>query len=68
VYELARVYDATTLIARAVDLDDGFDLDVFASMLDALARFTDNDIPVVATDVADLRSFFARWAAGLCDR
>jgi Nucleotidyl transferase AbiEii toxin, Type IV TA system len=68
VYELARTYDATTLIARAADLDGGFDLDVFASMLDTLARFTDNDIPVAATDVADLRSFFASWAAGLRNR
>jgi len=68
VYELARTYDATTLAARAADLDGGFDVDVFASMLDTLARFTDNDIPVAASDVADLRSFFARWAAGLRNR
>jgi hypothetical protein len=45
-YELARAYDTTTLIIRAAGLDDGFDLDVFASMLHALARFKDDDIPV----------------------
>jgi hypothetical protein len=65
VYELARAYDTTTLITRAAGLDDGFDLDVFASMLDALARFTDDDIPVPSADVADLRAFFAQWAAEL---
>lgn len=68
VYELARTYDATTLIATAADLDDGFDLDVFASMLDSLTRFTDTDIPVAATDVADLRGFFASWATELRNR
>jgi len=68
VYELARAYDTTTLLARAADCDDGFDLDVFASMLDTLARFTDDDIPVAATDVADLRTFIASWAAALRNR
>lgn len=66
-YELARVYNVTTLITRAADLDAGFDLDVFASMLGTLTRFTDDDIPAV-TDVADLRAFFASWAADLRNR
>jgi len=37
----------------------------FVSMLRTLARFTDDDIPVAAEDVAALRDFFTRWATEL---
>jgi hypothetical protein len=45
VYTLAQRYTKPLLLARAAEIDGGFDLTIFADMLDTLSRFTDVDIP-----------------------
>lgn len=65
VYILAQRYSKPLLLARAAEVDGGFDLAVFADMLDTLSRFTDTEIPVNPDEVNFLREFFTRWATEL---
>jgi hypothetical protein len=65
VYILAQRYTKPLLLARAAEVDGGFDLATFADMLDTLSRFTDADIPMRPADVNPLREFFAQWATEL---
>jgi hypothetical protein len=67
VYALAQRYDTGLLLQRAAEIDPGFDLEVFATMLGSLDRFTDAELPVGDADVAALREFFRRWRAQLDD-
>jgi hypothetical protein len=62
VYTLAQRYTKPLLLARAAGIDGGFDLTIFADMLDTLSRFTDADIPVSPDEVSILREFFTQWA------
>jgi hypothetical protein len=65
VYRLAQRFSADLLLARAAELDAGFDSAIFADMLATLARFTDADLPVPSEQFAQLRRFFADWRAEL---
>jgi hypothetical protein len=66
VYVLARRFGKDTLLARAAQIDAGFDATVLAGMIATLDRFTDSDIPVPdGTSVAELRAFYAAWRAEL---
>lgn len=65
VYVLAQRYEPELLLRLAAEIDAGFDIAVFASMLRSLERFGDSDIPVPAEAVADLRSFFETWRSRL---
>lgn len=65
VFALAQRYAPELLLQRAAEVDLGFDLDVFASMLGSLDRFTDADLPVGDDDTAELRAFFRRWQGEL---
>ena len=58
VYTLAQRYTKLRLLARAAGIEGGFDLTIFADMLDTLSRFTDADIPVSPDEVSILREFF----------
>lgn len=62
VFVLAKRYSKALLLARAAEVDAGFDLAVFADMLGTLGRFTDGEIPITPGDVQALREFFAQWA------
>ena len=65
VYALAQRYGKETLLARASDIDPGFDTAVFADMLRTLNRFTDDELPTDPTEIQHLRNFFATWATDL---
>lgn len=65
VFALAQRYEPDLLLRRAAEVDLGFDLEVFASMLGSLDRFTDADLPVSDGDAAELRAFFRRWQSEL---
>ncbi|MGB3770489.1 MAG: nucleotidyl transferase AbiEii/AbiGii toxin family protein [Rhodococcus sp. (in: high G+C Gram-positive bacteria)] len=67
VHSLTTRYDKSTLLTLAADVDTGFDHQILATMIDSLQRFTDDDIPVDADNVANLRLFFATWAQELRD-
>ena len=62
---LAERYGKDLLVARAAEIDSGFDPVVLASMMRTLARFTDDEIPVRVERVAALRAFFSEWKAEL---
>jgi hypothetical protein len=55
-------YGTARLIELAGAVDPGFDVGVLATMLNSLARFSDEEIPVPTdTDVTTVREFFRTW-------
>jgi hypothetical protein len=67
VYALARRYGRDTLLQWAAASDSGFDRRVFAEMIASLDRLADEDLPVDAAQVPDVRNFFSEWANKLSD-
>lgn len=66
VYVLARRFGKDVLLARAAQIDAGFDSNVFAEMIATLERFTDDEIPMPdGLSAADLRAFYASWRSEL---
>lgn len=66
VYVLVRRFGKDVLLARATQIDAGFDATVFASMIATLDRFTDTEIPLPhGTSSAELREFYATWRSEL---
>ena len=65
---LARRFGKEVLLARAAQIDAGFDIGTLASMIATLDRFADDEIPVPeGSSVAELRSFYAIWRSELAD-
>lgn len=67
VHVLALRFGRETLLERAVAVDSGLDRDVLAEMMRSLARFTDDELPIGADDVDELRAYFAEWADELSE-
>jgi len=66
VYVLACRFGKDMLLARARQIDAGFDAAVLAGMIATLDRFTDDEIPVPdGSSVAELRAFYAAWRSEL---
>jgi predicted nucleotidyltransferase component of viral defense system len=66
VYVLAHRFGKDSLLARAAQIDAGFDAKVLADMIATLDRFTDDEIPVPDdSSAADLRRFYAIWRSEL---
>ena len=66
IFVLARRFGKDVLVARATQIDAGFDAKVLADMIAALDRFTDNEIPVPdGSSAAELRAFYAAWRSEL---
>jgi hypothetical protein len=66
VYVLAHRFCKDVLLARAAQIDAGFDANVLADMITTLDRFTDDEIPVPdGSSAADLRAFYATWRSEL---
>jgi hypothetical protein len=63
---LARRFGKGVLLARAAQIDAGFDVSVLAGMIATLDRFTDSEIPVPrGSSAAELREFYATWRSEL---
>ena len=63
---LARRFGKDVLLARAAQIDAGFDIGTLAGMIAALDRFADDEIPVPeGSSVAELRAFYAEWRSEL---
>ena len=62
VHALAQRYDKSDLLDLATAIDEGFDRETFATMLDSLARFDDDTIATFGADPAELRAWFSAWA------
>jgi predicted nucleotidyltransferase component of viral defense system len=66
VYVLAHRFGKDVLLARATQIDPGFDVNVLADMIATLDRFTDDEIPVPdSSSSAELRAFYATWRSEL---
>lgn len=66
VFVLARRFGKETLVARATQIDAGFDPAVLAHMLATLDRLADAEIPVPdGTTPAEFRAFYATWQSEL---
>ena len=62
---LARRFGKDVLLARAAQIDAGFDTGTLAGMIATLDRFADDEIPVPEGSVAELRAFYAEWRSEL---
>jgi predicted nucleotidyltransferase component of viral defense system len=66
VYALARRFGKDVMLARAKQIDAGFDSKVLADMIATLDRFADDEIPVPGdSSAAELRAFYAAWRSDL---
>ena len=66
VYVLARRFGKETLLARAAQIDAGFDPQVLAAMIATLNRFADDEIPVPdGSSAPEVRTFYATWLTEL---
>jgi hypothetical protein len=61
VFLLARRYGKAAIMAKAAEIDRGFDKGVLAQMLRSLARFDDDLIPQTGVSAQEVRDFFAEW-------
>ena len=62
---LARRFGKDVLLARAAQIDPGFDIGTLAGLIATLDRFADDEIPVPASSVAELRAFYTEWRSEL---
>lgn len=66
VYVLARLFGKDVLLARAAQIDAGFDVRVLADMIATLDRFADDELPLPdGSSPAELRAFYAAWRSEL---
>ena len=66
VYVLARLFGKDVMVARAKQIDAGFDTRVLADMIATLSRLTDDEVPLPdGTSAAELRAFYAAWHSEL---
>jgi hypothetical protein len=65
VFELSHTYGKTALISKAAEIDRGFNKRVLAEMFGTLTRFSDSELPIDPSRVAELRRSFAQWAEEL---
>jgi predicted nucleotidyltransferase component of viral defense system len=65
VFVLARHFSRELMLTRATEIDLGLDLTVLAAMMRTLNRFTDEELPIEARDVAAMRAYFRDWADNL---
>jgi Nucleotidyl transferase AbiEii toxin, Type IV TA system len=66
VYVLVRRFGKDVMMARAMQIDAGFDIKVLADMIATLDRFTDDELPVPDdSSAAELRAFYAAWHSEL---
>ena len=66
VYVLAQRFGKNVLLARAAQIDAGFDPQMLADMIATLGRFTDHELPVPdGSSAAELRAFYAAWRSEL---
>jgi Nucleotidyl transferase AbiEii toxin, Type IV TA system len=66
VYVLVHRFGKDVLLARAAQIDAGFDTKVLADMIATLDRFADHELPVPdGSSSAELRAFYTTWRSEL---
>ena len=67
VFVVTRSRSPEGILDLARELDPGLDVAVLAVAMRRLAAYRDEDVPIDATHLADLRRFFDSWASALLD-
>jgi hypothetical protein len=67
VYMLAQRFPKDTLLAPALEVDAGFDREVFAEMAANVERYRDSDLDLGGVQVSELRTFFEAWITDVRD-
>ena len=62
VFVLAQRFGRAVLLARAAEVDLGFDRGVLAEMMRTIDRFADDELPITPEQVDAMRAFFRDWA------
>lgn len=65
VFVLAERFGKEVLLARAAEVDLGFDGGILAEMLRTIDRFTDDELPLRPEFATNVRAFFRQWAEEL---
>lgn len=66
VYVLVHRFGKDVLLARAAQIDAGFDAEALAGMFATLDRFTDDELPLPeSSSAAELRAFYSTWRSEL---
>ena len=68
IYALRTKFDKSTLLARASELDDGFDVAMFAMMIRTIRRFAPEDFHPTEDEFPALVLFFSAWADELAGK
>ena len=64
-FRLVQRGDRDELMGMAATIDPGFDASPFATAMRQLDRYRNKDIPIDATELPALRSYFKAWADDL---
>ena len=62
---LVRHWDRDELMSMAGTIDTGFDVAAFATAMRQLDRYRNEDIPIAAAELPELRSYFHAWVDDL---
>jgi hypothetical protein len=64
-FRLVRHWDRDELMSMAGSIDTGFDIAAFATAMRQLDRYRNEDIPIAAAELPELRSYFHAWVDDL---
>lgn len=65
VFRLVRRWERDDLMGLAGTIDPGFDVTAFAMAMRQLDRYRNEDIPIAAAELPELRSYFHAWVDDL---
>lgn len=65
VFRLVRRWERDDLMGLAGTIDPGFDVTAFAMAMRQLNRYRNEDIPIAAAELPELRSYFHAWVDDL---
>lgn len=61
VFHLVRRWERDELMRLAGTIDPGFDVTAFATAMRQLDRYRDQDVPIGAAELPEVRSYFRAW-------
>ena len=64
-FYLVRRWERDELMSLAGTIDPGFEVTAFATAMRQLDRYSDQDVPMGAAELPELRSYFRAWVVEL---
>jgi predicted nucleotidyltransferase component of viral defense system len=65
VYVLSKKFGNQKIFDAAAQIEVSLNKEILARMMNALQRFSDDELPIDHSEVAALRKYFAEWAKEL---